>query len=203
MPEARKPLFDKSDWRKRKPRYDVAEARMGRVFVIRLAPGDDLFGSVLQICADRGVKAGVILSAAASLKKAVLRNVWKYPEPSFPITDACRIFTPVRGPLELLQMSGNITQTEAGESYMHAHVTISLGRPEGTCFGGHLVEGCEIFSTAEIAVAELEDVAMMRLPDRHTRTGEVYAITVGKKSKAQVRKLAEKRKARPKPRGVA
>ncbi len=196
-----KPIFDKSDWKTRRRRYDVAEARIGRVLTIRMAPGDDLFGTTLKICEERGVKAGVILSAAASLQKAVLRNVWKFPDP-FPITNDCRIFTPLNGPLELLQMSGNITQTEAGDPYLHAHVTISLGRPEATCFGGHLVEGCIIFSTCELMIAELEDVALMRLMDKHTQVGEVYGISLNGKSEAAVKRESRERKARPKPRGV-
>ncbi len=194
-------IFDSTDWRTRKPRYDVAEARIGRVLAIRMAPGDDLFGTTLKICREKGVKAGVILSVAASLQKAVLRNVWRFPDP-FPITDECRIFTPVNGPLELLQMSGNITQTEKGEPYLHAHVTISLGRPEATCFGGHLVEGCIIFSTCEMMIAELENVALMRLMDQHTRVGEVYGVTLNGRTPGQVKKEIEKRKARPRPAGV-
>ncbi|OGL58187.1 MAG: hypothetical protein A3J27_00900 [Candidatus Tectomicrobia bacterium RIFCSPLOWO2_12_FULL_69_37] len=194
-------IFDNSDWKTRKPRYDVAEAEVGRVLCIRMAPGDDLYGTTLKICREKGVKAGVIVSAAASLQKAVLRNVWKFPDP-FPITDDCRIFTPVNGPLELLQMSGNITQTEGGEPYLHAHVTISLGRPEATCFGGHLVEGCTIFSTCEMVLAEISGVAFMRLMDQHTRVGEVYGIPLNGKSPEQVAQAIQKRKARPRPSGV-
>ncbi|MDA1001040.1 MAG: DNA-binding protein [bacterium] len=196
---SKKGIFDNSNWKTRPPRYDVAEARIGRVLAIRMAPGDDLFGTTLKICKEKGVKAGVIVSAAASLQKAVLRNVWQFPDP-FPINDECRIFTPLNGPLELLQMSGNITQTEKGEPYLHAHVTISLGRPEATCFGGHLVEGCTIFSTCELIVAELEDVALMRLLDKHTLVGEVFGVPLN--GKTDLKKEIAKRKARPKPKGV-
>lgn len=193
--------FDKSNWETRQPRYDVAETGIGRVLAIRMAPGDDLFGTTLKICQERGVKAGVILSVAASLQKAVLRNVWQFPDP-FPINDACRIFTPINGPLELLQMSGNVTQTEDGEPYLHAHVTISMGRPEATCFGGHLVEGCTIFSTCEMVLAELSDISFMRLMDKHTRVGEAYGVETNGKSSAELKEEIARRKARPKPEGV-
>lgn len=196
---SKKGIFDNSNWKTRKARYDVTEARIGRVFAIRMAPGDDLYGTTLKICKEKGVKAGVILSAAASLQKAMLRNVWQFPDP-FPITNECRIFTPLNGPLELLQMSGNITQTEKGEPYLHAHVTISLGRPEATCFGGHLVEGCTIFSTCELMIAELEDIALMRLMDKHTQVGEAFGIPLN--GKTDLKKEIAKRKARPKPKGV-
>ena len=198
---AKKGIFDNSNWKTRKPRYDVAESRIGRVVALRMAPGDDLFGTTLKICREKGIKAGVVLSAAASLQRATLRNVWQFPDP-FPINDDCRIFTPLNGPLELLQMSGNITQTEAGEPYLHAHVTISLGRPEATCFGGHLVEGCTIFSTCEMMIAELEDVALMRVMDKHTKVGEAYGIELNGKSPAEVKRAISKRKARPRPSGV-
>ncbi len=198
---SKKPIFDNSNWKTRKPRYDVAEANFGRVLAIRMAPGDDLYGTTMKICREKGIKSGVIISVAASLQKAVLRNVWQFPDP-FPITDECRIFTPINGPLELLQMSGNITQTEKGEPYLHAHATISMGRPEATCFGGHLVEGCTIFSTCEMVIAEIENLAFMRLMDNHTRVGEVYGIPLNGKSQEDIRKAAAKRKARPKPSGV-
>jgi len=194
-------LFDNSNWETRKPRYDVAEAKMGRVLTVRMAPGDDLFGTTVKICKEKNLKSGVILSVAASLRKATLRNVWKFPEP-FPINDECRIFTPINGPLELLQMSGNITQTENGDPYLHAHVTISMGRPEATCFGGHLVEGCEIFSTCEMVIAEIDGIDFMRLMDKHTRVGEVYGIELEGKSSTQVKKAISDRKKRSKPSGV-
>jgi predicted DNA-binding protein with PD1-like motif len=198
--QAQEVIFDETDWKKRTPRYDVAEARLGRVLTIRMAPGDDLYGTTLKICAERGVKAGVILSVAASLRRATLRNVWQFPNP-WPINSDCRIFTPIEGPLELLQMSGNITQTEDGKPYLHAHVTISMGRPEATCFGGHLVEGCTIFSTCEMVLAEIEDLAFMRLLDKQTKVGEVFGIPVNGKSKAEIKKEISRRKARPNPHG--
>ena len=61
---AQEVIFDNTDWKKRTPRYDVAEASLSRVLAIRMAPGDDLYGTTLKICEDRGVKAGVILSVA-------------------------------------------------------------------------------------------------------------------------------------------
>ena len=61
--------FDNFNWKTRKARYDVGEAGIGRVLAIRMAPGDDLFGTTLKICQEKGVKAGVILSVAASLQK--------------------------------------------------------------------------------------------------------------------------------------
>ena len=200
MATKKKDIFDNTNWETRTPRYDVAEANFGRVLAIRMAPGDDLYGTTLKICEEKGLKSGVIVSAAASLRHARLRNVWQFPDP-WPINEECRIFTPINGPLELLQMSGNITQTEKGVPYLHAHATISMGRPEATCFGGHLVEGCTIFSTCELVIAEIDNLAFMRLLDKQTRVGEVYGIPTNGKTKAQIQKEISRRKARPNPHG--
>jgi predicted DNA-binding protein with PD1-like motif len=197
---AKEVIFDNTNWKTRKPRYDVAEANFGRVLAVRMAPGDDLYGTTLKIVKEKGIKAGVIISVAASLQRATLRNVWQFPNP-WPISNECRIFTPIEGPLELLQMSGNITQTEDGEPYLHAHVTISMGRPEATCFGGHLVEGCTIFSTCEMVIAEIDNLAFLRLMDKQTKVGEVYGIPTGGMSNAEIKKEAARRKARPSPHG--
>ncbi|MFQ5896489.1 MAG: PPC domain-containing DNA-binding protein, partial [Nitrospinota bacterium] len=149
----------------------------------------------------KGIKNGVILSAAASLHRCILRNVWSVPDP-FPITDANRRFTPVEGPLELLHMSGNITHTEDGEVYLHAHVTISLGRPEGVAMGGHLVPGAIIFSTGEVVLAEVEGCEMLRLKDSHTRALEVFPLSLdGLDERARSKAIAA-RKARPRPPGT-
>ena len=193
---AKEVIFDNSNWKTRKPRYDVAEANFGRVLAVRMAPGDDLYGTTLKIIKEKGMKAGVIISVAASLQRATLRNVWQFPNP-WPIKDECRIFTPIEGPLELLQMSGNITQTENGEPYLHAHATISMGRPEATCFGGHLVEGCIIFSTCEMVIAEIDNLAFMRIMDKQTKVGEVYGIPTGGMSNAEIKKEVAQRKERP------
>ena len=42
----------------------------------------------------------------------------------------------------------------------HIHVAISDG--DGVTIGGHLVSGCKIYTTAEIVIAEFEDVIYKR-----------------------------------------
>jgi predicted DNA-binding protein with PD1-like motif len=55
-------------------------------------------------------------------------------------------------PLEVLNLSGNITKGENGEHIVHAHVT--LGRPDYTTLGGHLVEAT-VGPTLEVIVETL------------------------------------------------
>lgn len=147
--------------------------RLGRVIVARLAPGCDLKASIEEVVEKAGIEYGVILGGAASLDRAVLRNV-RFPVAAWPITDDIRIFGQAQGPLELLAISGNISRTEEGKAWVHGHITVSVGLPDGLALGGHLVDGTIVLSTGEIAVVEVLGLAIERRHDPETRTKELY-----------------------------
>jgi predicted ester cyclase len=52
-----------------------------------------------------------------------------------------------------------------------------------------------------MVLAEIEDLAFMRLLDKQTKVGEVFGIPVNGKSKAEIKKEISRRKARPNPHG--
>ena len=156
----------------------MASGRLGRILVIRLAPGSDLLQSLEEIARKEEIISGIILGGAASLRRVVLRNVRGYPK-AFPITNENRIFTPLEGPLELLSISGNISLREDGQLFVHAHITVSLGCPEGTAYGGHLVAGAIIYSTGELVLAETEGVELRRFLNDETK---VYELVPSAKS---------------------
>ncbi len=154
-----------------KRRYAVGE--LGQVVIMRLGPGDDILPAILEIAAECGIKQGVVLGGAASLTQARLRNVRRYPE-QFPITDDVRVFSAFDGPLELLSLSGNISQTEAGDAYIHCHAAISAGQPDAMAYGGHLLPETTVFSTAELSLVEVRGCDILRLNDPETQVGELY-----------------------------
>jgi predicted DNA-binding protein with PD1-like motif len=135
--------------------------------VARLVPGSDLLASLLEIARTEGIRAGVILSGAASLSQVVLRNMGRLP-PELPVTDADRLFIRKDGPYELLALSGNIAEVE-GEPFVHAHITVSAGEEQGLAYGGHLLPGCTVYSLAELVIAEIEGLALTRPYDASTR----------------------------------
>jgi predicted DNA-binding protein with PD1-like motif len=162
------------------PAVDSAVGGIKKVVVFRLAPGNDLLKSIAAQAEQNGIRYGLILGGAASLRHVVLRNVANYPD-AFPITDKNRSYTHMEGPMELLGISGNISQLPDGKMQVHAHVTVSTstpGSPEGAAFGGHLVDGAIIFSTGEIAIAELTGVSMNRVWSDETKTMELKPETV-------------------------
>lgn len=67
-------------------------------------------------------------------------------------------------PLEVLNLTGNIARGQDGDRLVHAHVT--LGRPDYTTFGGHLVEAV-VGPTLEVIV-ETAPVTIRRRHDPDT-----------------------------------
>lgn len=152
-------------------RYAVGQ--LGRVVVMRLGPGDDILPAILEIAAECGINQAIVIGGAASLTQAKLRNVRRYPE-AFPITDEVRIFSSFDGPLELLSLSGNISQNELGQAYIHCHAAISTGQPDASAYGGHLLPETTVYSTAELSLVEVLGCDVLRRNDPETHVGELY-----------------------------
>jgi len=148
----------------------IAKGSLGRVVAFRLSPGADIYESLKNIIEEHNIKTGVILSGVASLKQAVLRNVNLIPD-SFPMTDAYRVLTKIKKPLEVLTLSGNITELNC-KPFVHAHIVVSAGEENGLAYGGHLEKGCIVFSTAEIIIAEINEMQILREMSDDTLTKE-------------------------------
>ncbi len=152
----------------------LARGSLEDVWVMRVPPGADLYRSIQDVAREHGIQSGLILGGAASLRTAVLRNLRRFPD--FPVTDDDRRFFKLEAPLEMLSISGNIS-TLNGQVWIHAHVVVSSGTEEGRCYGGHLVAGSEVLTTAEIAIAKLGGLEMLRLKDPETVGAELFFKT--------------------------
>ena len=155
------------------PGTRYAVGRAGRVVVMRLGPGEDILPAITRIAEECQIKQAVVIGGAASLTHAHLRNVRRYPG-EFPITDEARVFSPVDGPLELLALSGNISQTDDGETYIHCHAAISVGQPDATALGGHVLPNTTVYSTAELSIMEVEGCEIVRAHDPETHVPELF-----------------------------
>ena len=150
----------------------MSKGGLGKVVVMRLAPGCDLLRSLEEVTKQENLRSAVILSGAGSLRQLTLRNVRLFPE-EFPIMDRNRIYTPKNEPLELLSLSGNISRKD-GEVSIHGHITVSSGLDDGKAYGGHLIEGCVVLSTCEVIIAEITGLEMKRNIDPETHVLELY-----------------------------
>lgn len=130
-------------------------AKAGGIVVVRLAYGEGLLESLLEICRQEKIRNGVILTGFGSLTDVVVSGA---AGPSFPPRKFFRRTTP-RG-VEILAMAGVIA-----DYHIHCHLVIS---DKHRAFGGHLEPGCKILSLAEIALMRVDGIKLARLVDSTT-----------------------------------
>jgi predicted DNA-binding protein with PD1-like motif len=164
-------MRDDADWGSSQP-IRQAKGELGQVIALRLPPGTDVYATLKEVAREQGIASGLILSGLGSLRQITLRNVRLFPE-KFPIRDCHRIYTPRADPMELLSLTGNLSQ-RSGEVHVHAHAVVSSGLEEGLVYGGHLLEGCLVFSTVEIVICSIQGMSMVREMDPQTRVVELY-----------------------------
>lgn len=121
------------------------QASVGVFSAMRLAPGDDPVAGLRRAFAQSGAGAMALVTCVGSLTRAVIRHANR-PEG-----------TVHAGYFEITSLVG--TLDAEGE---HLHITISDG--EGRAFGGHLLPGSTVYTTAEIVVVALPDLTFRRAP---------------------------------------
>jgi predicted DNA-binding protein with PD1-like motif len=116
---------------------------------LRINPGDDLRQSILTIAQSQQIQAGFILSAIGSLTQAAIRYA-DQPEPSILV-----------GRFEILSLNGLFS--------LHGiHLHMAIADSTGRTIGGHVCDGCLIYTTAEIVFGECEGVVFDRKLDNQT-----------------------------------
>jgi len=114
-----------------------------QTFTFRLKSGQDLFNEIEAAVTERNIEAGCVLSAVGSLTHATLRLANRDD------------YSDYEGPFEIVSMTGTVSVHGS-----HLHISISDG--DGRTIGGHLVAGCQIYTTTEMVLAIFEDVVYMR-----------------------------------------
>jgi uncharacterized protein len=125
---------------------EAAATSAMKVHVIRLHPGEDLLLALTAYARENGIRASVVLTTVGSLTVTSLRLADR------PTS------TVLKDKAEIVSLVGTLDARSA-----HLHLSVSDGR--GRTTGGHLMEGCRIYTTAEIALGELPDLAFSREPD--------------------------------------
>lgn len=118
-------------------------------YCFRLNPDQDLKQELLNFAQKHHLKAAVVLSAVGSLKKAHIRLA------------SGKDTVEYDGPFEIVSMTGTL-------SAEGIHLHISFSDFEGRVRGGHLMDRCPIFTTAEIILQENLDLAFIRKDDPKT-----------------------------------
>jgi len=130
-----------------------------RIHVLRLLPGEDVRIQLAQWCTAQGIEAAVVLSAVGSLSTANLRYGGRSTESA------------TSGDLEVCSLSGTLSKHG-----LHLHLAIADA--DGHMLGGHLLEGCVVRTTLELAVNELGGVRLKRALDERTGYSELLPETI-------------------------
>ncbi len=117
----------------------------GRYATIRLRPGEDPLAALRALQRRIGAPAMALVTCVGSLTRAMIRHANR---PG----GTCH-----QGHFEITALTGTIDP--AGQ---HLHLTIADG--EGRAFGGHLLPGSAVHTTAEIVVLVLDDLTFSRAP---------------------------------------
>jgi predicted DNA-binding protein with PD1-like motif len=120
-----------------------------KTFALRLHPGEDPKQTLDLFAESQHLEAGCVLTCVGSLRKAALR---------FANQEQTDILD---GKFEIVSLTGVLSIHGS-----HYHIAIADG--EGRTFGAHLMDGSEVYTTAEIVLAELEDARFLRTFDSQT-----------------------------------
>ena len=107
---------------------------MPEAVLVRLPKGQDLLAALKAACVERGVTKAQV-QVIGALERACLgyylQDERRYI--SYELAEHCEILCGV----------GNVSLKD-GEAFVHLHLTLS--RSDGSCLGGHAMEGCPVFA---------------------------------------------------------
>ena len=127
---------------------------------LRLQPEADLKQSLLDYCIAHQIDAACIISCVGSLRCAVIRFADR--------PGSTRIETK----LEIVSLVGTLSQHGC-----HLHIAASDG--QGHVTGGHLMDGSQIYTTAEIVLGIIPDTVFTREKDALTGYKELKIEAAG------------------------
>jgi len=126
-------------------------------YAIRLLPGQDLYEGIQKFVMQKNIKAGWISTCVGSLTQYNIRFA-NQPDGSSDI-----------GHYEIVSLTGTIS---VNGSHLHIGVSDSTGKT----IGGHLLQGCRIYTTAEIVILSSSTYDFKREKDGTTPWDELQII---------------------------
>jgi predicted DNA-binding protein with PD1-like motif len=141
------------------PSVAFAARATALVHVLRLRPGADLLVELREYVARAGLRASFVITCVGSLTRATLR----YANQSEAAV--------VTGHFEICSLVG----TMGRDALPHLHISLSDGKG-AMVGGGHVLEGCTIYTTAEVVLGECgEGLTFTRPVDPETTWDELHA----------------------------
>jgi predicted DNA-binding protein with PD1-like motif len=128
------------------PAVPTAQSSLLKTYALRLKPGDDLRQQLMAFVQANQIVAGTMITCVGSLTAATLRLA-NQEGPSV-----------YKGHFEIVSLVGTLS---TNGSHLHLAVSDSTGRT----IGGHLLDGCRVYTTAEIVLGELPQLEFRREKD--------------------------------------
>lgn len=107
---------------------------------IRLKRGEDLLDSIRQVCREKNIRAGVVLSGVGCISSGRVRDA-----------SGVRV-REIGEHCEIVSLNGTV-------SAARCHVHVALSKEDLSTIGGHLCTGCMINTTCELVIAELPGIS--------------------------------------------
>ncbi|MDJ0735241.1 MAG: DNA-binding protein [Nostocaceae cyanobacterium] len=131
-----------------------------KILAIRLKPEADLKQSLKEFSLQKDIKSGFILTAVGSLKQANIR---------FANEENSKV---LQEEFEIISLNGTLST-----SGLHLHIAIA--DKNGQIIGGHVNDGCIIYTTAEIVIGTTEEFTFLRNFDEQTGYQELEIKVMG------------------------
>ena len=125
-----------------------------KVYVFRLKPGEDLRKRIEAFVKEKNITAGWINTCVGSLTDYMIR----FANQQEGISGS--------GHFEIVNLTGTVS---VNGSHLHICVSDSTGKT----IGGHLLEGCKIYTTAEIVIGSTAAYEFKRKKDGTTEWEEL------------------------------
>lgn len=129
-------------------------SRRVRHIALRLSPGQDLLAELQRAVDAYELSAAGVVTCVGSLTQVELR----YANQEQP--------TRLEGHFEIVSLVGTL---EPGGAHLH----LALSDGTGRTYGGHLLPGSSVYTTAEIVLVALDELRFVRKPDRQTTYHEL------------------------------
>jgi uncharacterized protein len=118
-------------------------------YALRLLPGKDLKKEIEQFVKDKNITAGYIGTCVGSLADYSIR----FANQQQGATGS--------GHFEIVSLTGTV-------SVNGSHIHIAVSDSTGKTIGGHLLEGCKVYTTAELVIVALSKYTFQREVDGST-----------------------------------
>ena len=133
----------------------IMQSQIDQSHALRLLPGQDLRASIQKYIDEHKIKSGWIITCAGSLTNYNIR-----------FANASE-GTKGSGHFEIVSLTGTLSQNGS-------HIHISISDSTGKTIGGHLLEGCKVYTTAEIILNESSKYLFTRKKDGSTPWEELH-----------------------------